>query len=1522
MIKRLLSILVILLSVVTQSLDAQCAFGSANYPLGTFTPTTATWTILATDVFAGEYAVYNVTLGSTYEWSTCAANGGSALYDSQLTLWRSTNTTAPLADADDECGNNELLTWTATFTGAVYVQLNLYDCQTNNTNSTIVYRRSSAPATAPINDLCANATTINLQTFCTPLSGTLLNATGNLPDGCAGTNTDDVWYRLVSNGTGDIEFTVTPNGLGLNPVVEVFAGSSCDDLFSFGCVNESVDGGIETGEITGLTAGTIVWIRVYDFLTLPALNPSFTFCAEQAPASGVLGDECAGAISLSSGAICNPVNGTVLNATGSAPASSCSPGGLVQADVWYSFVATATSVNIIVDPTTDMDPVIQYFSGSCANLTSLGCSDFFVPGGAEQLAATALTIGQTYYIRVYDYRGLEATSSDFTICVQNNTVPSNNNCAGAIPIPLSPLTTWTLADNALATQSQVGCIGNANDDVWFSFVAGSNPAGTTLEIYGDLDYQTVFQVFSGTCSNLTSIICENTDVSGPYYSQAASLTTLTPGQTYFVRVYNFDASTTNSTFYLSAIGTPLGCNLIAPTASATGSTAICGSSTVNLNAANVAGLTYQWQLNGISINGAVGNSFIAAIAGAYSVFVTDALGCTATSNSVTVTVGQNPTATATAGGSTTICGSGSVSLSTTTQTGFTYQWLNNGTPIGGATSTSYSATASGNYSVRVTNTAGCQGESNSISVTVVADITATISNSGNNIICIGSSSILNVNTQAGNTIQWRLNGNAIGGATSPSYTATQAGAYTAFVSNGPNCTATSNSIALTLVAGPNAAITAAGPTTFCQGNSVALNVGAVATASYQWLLNGSLILGANGQSYIAIQAGSYTALVTTAACAATSNAISVNVNEAPASSIFANGPTTFCQGNSVVLNAPSGSGLSYLWFNNGNSIAGATNATFTASTSGNYVVSVTQNGCSGNSPATAVTVTATPSSNITVNGNATVCQGNNVLLSGPTGNNVSYQWSLNGSPVQGAVGINYTAATSGNYTLTVSQGTSCSSTSTATSVNILAAPVATLTAAGPTGICQGGSVVLNASTGNGFTYQWQINGATIPGNTNPSYSANSSGDYTVVITNAGACIATSSPVTVTVNPLPSATITANGPTTFCVGGTVLLQANSGNGFTYQWQQNGNPLPGVVNSVFNASTSGNYTVVVTNQTNCSAVSAPIQVNVVGVAASITFIGNPAVCDGNAVVLNANSSPGLQYQWQNNGSNLLGETSPTYTATSGGNFTVIINDINNCSSTSNPVSITAGQTPPTPVVTTNGAASICEGESLSLTYSVVAGLSYSWSSLEAPISGGTNGSLVVSSAGEYVLTVSNTSNCSASASPVSVTVNQLPIVALTLNPDTICSKGAVLELSGGTPAGGTYSGTGVSNGSFTSPDQLGDVLITYTYSDVNSCLSSDTDFIKVVSCTGIDELETPELSLFPNPAFDHVTLTTNFSLRNAKFELMDAAGRLIQIDMVSIGDHSMKLSINGLAAGVYQLVVRQGDNVYTVKLVKTV
>lgn len=214
-------------------------------------------------------------------------------------------------------------------------------------------------------------------------------------------------------------------------------------------------------------------------------------------------------------------------------------------------------------------------------------------------------------------------------------------------------------------------------------------------------------------------------------------------------------------------------------------------------------------------------------------------------------------------------------------------------------------------------------------------------------ICSGSSSTLLTNPTLGNTYTWLRNGIVISGATSSSYAATLGGNYVCIQSN--SCgTDTSNSITMSAKSLPSAAISTNGNTSFCSGDSLKLDGPVNPNRSYQWIRNGVNIPNATSVSYYATQGGNYRLQVTNTltGCAKTGGIVSASVNSLPSASATPLGPTTFCAGGSVTLQANSGTGLTYKWRRNGSFIAGATNITYTATTAGNYKVDVTNtNGC-------------------------------------------------------------------------------------------------------------------------------------------------------------------------------------------------------------------------------------------------------------------------------------------------------------------------------------------------------------------------------------------------------------------------------------------------------------------------------------------------------------------------------------------------------------------------------------------------
>src|SRR6476620_8070361 len=125
-------------------------------------------------------------------------------------------------------------------------------------------------------------------------------------------------------------------------------------------------------------------------------------------------DNCAGAITLTPSGSCSATAGTTVSATQSLAAITCNGfTGNADDDVWFKFTATSTSNSVSVTGSSTFDAVVDMRSGSC-NGTNIYCADATFSGGTETISTTGLTIGTTYYIRVYSY---SATTGTFTICV-------------------------------------------------------------------------------------------------------------------------------------------------------------------------------------------------------------------------------------------------------------------------------------------------------------------------------------------------------------------------------------------------------------------------------------------------------------------------------------------------------------------------------------------------------------------------------------------------------------------------------------------------------------------------------------------------------------------------------------------------------------------------------------------------------------------------------------------------------------------------------------------------------------------------------------------------------------------------------------------------------------------------------------------------------------------------------------------------------------------------------------------------
>jgi len=171
---------------------------------------------------------------------------------------------------------------------------------------------------------------------------------------------------------------------------------------------------------------------------------------------------------------------------------------------------------------------------------------------------------------------------------------------------------------------------------------------------------------------------------------------------------------------------------------------------------------------------------------------------------------------------------------------------------------------------------------------------------------------------------------------------------------------------------------------------------------------------------------------------------------------------------------------------------------------------------------------------------------------------------------------------------------------------------------------------------------------------------------------------------------------------------------------------------------------------------------------------------------------------------------------------------------------------------------------------------------------------------------------------------LTVNTLPNVTLTnFNPDTICSSNSAVALPNGSPSGGVYSGAGVSGGTF-DPNTagIGTHSVIYTYSDANSCINSDSTFITVEQCVGIDDLANDlGILIYPNPNTGLFTIEKSSELdKEIRVNLLDASSRVIIDKIIPKGQQKVEMDITNYSKGVYYLQLTIGKEVFVKQILK--
>ncbi|MGZ3866424.1 MAG: NHL domain-containing protein [Bacteroidia bacterium] len=400
-------------------------------------------------------------------------------------------------------------------------------------------------------------------------------------------------------------------------------------------------------------------------------------------------------------------------------------------------------------------------------------------------------------------------------------------------------------------------------------------------------------------------------------------------------------------------------------------------------------------------------------------------------------------------------------------------------------------------------------------------------------------------------------------------------------------------------------------------------------------------------------------------------------------------------------------------------------------------------------------------------------------------------------------------------------------------------------------VCAMSAITLSVS-GTATSYTWATGATTTSISATPSVTS----VYTVTGTDANGCVKAMTK-TVTVYALPS--VAVNSPT-LCSGGSTVLTASGASTYTWSTSATTNTI-----SVTPANTT-QYTVTGTGLHSCkNTATATVTIDIPPVS-----VNDAVICQGGSTFLNANGA--LSYTWtpatglsSTNGSPVTANPNTTTV------YYVTGTDANGCTNfDSSTVTVMSN-----PTITANYA-SICAGSTATLTAN--GAMTYTWSP-PTGLSSSTGSTVVASPTATIEYTVTGSAGTCTAVTTTTVNVNQLPNVTFDLSPNQFCNSDSSVTLAA-TPAGGTFSGTSVTTNTFNAKAAgVGTYTLSYSYTDGNNCINTDTAVVSVVDCSmGIINSSLNTIRIYPNPASNYFYVE-NKTGSVATIEVYDVSGRKV-------------------------------------------